>query len=105
MALSMSREIFKKLESEFGPMLPGCVSTAMAKCGRSYCRCKNDDAFRHGPYYRWTGTINGKHTTITLTKEEAKECERRIKNYRRLQEIIDVVIRKSLDDAPWNNRE
>ena len=75
------------------PLLSGTISKAMAKCGNKRCRCyaKQNPAL-HGPYYRWTGIIEGKRTTITLTKTEAQQCERRIENYRRLQKKITLVL-------------
>ncbi len=88
-----------------GAILPGCISTAMAKCGKAGCKCQTDETQRHGPYYRWTGKIDGRATTITLTKEEAKECEKRIKNLRRLQEKLDQATKEALDAAPWNCRD
>lgn len=87
-----------------GPILTGTVSAATAKCGRKNCRCKTDKSYLHGPYYRWTGILEGKRTTITLTEEEAKECERRIKNWKELQEKLAKVVKQSLDAAPWSER-
>src|SRR5262249_20286093 len=42
------------------------------------CRCRLDRKYQHGPYYRWTGWINGKPTTKTITEEVARECQKRI---------------------------
>ena len=84
-----------------GPILPGAISTARAKCGKATCRCREDPRYLHGPYYRWTGWINGKATTKTVSEEIARECERRIENYRELQSKIEDVIAKALDQAPW----
>jgi hypothetical protein len=83
------------------PILPGSISTAYAACGRAGCACQGPRPKLHGPYYRWTGFIDGKRTTRTITKEQAKECERRIKNYRRLQAQIDRLVTAALKSAPW----
>lgn len=83
------------------PILPGSISTAHATCGKRSCACKASPPKLHGPYYRWTGFIDGKRTTKTITKEQAKECERRIKSYRRLQAQIDRLVTTSLKSAPW----
>lgn len=88
-----------------GPILGGSVSTAMAKCGNRRCRCYDKlEPVLHGPYYRWTGVLDGKRTTITLTEEEAGECERRIRNFRRLQKKVALVLEKGLSRAPWRDR-
>lgn len=83
------------------PILPGCISTAYAKCGKPNCICRASKPKLHGPYYRWTGVIDGKRTTKTITKEQAMECGRRIENYRRLQAQIDQLVTQSLQSAPW----
>jgi len=83
------------------PILPGTISTARAKCGKKTCRCHQDPKHLHGPYYRWTGWIDGKATTKTLTKKLAEECERRIKNYRQLQKNLESLVSEALANAPW----
>jgi len=82
------------------PLMPGTISTAYAKCGKPNCICKAPEPKLHGPYYRWTGAIDGKKTTKTLTKMQADECKRRIRNYRKLQAQIDKMLKKSLQNAP-----
>ena len=83
------------------PILPGSVTTARSQCGKHNCACKGTPPRLHGPYYRWTGFVNGKRTTRTLNKETALECKRRIRNFRKLQKKIDKLVRQSLDNAPW----
>lgn len=87
-----------------GPILPGSVSTAMARCGKQTCKCWEDPSQRHGPYYRWTGIIDGKKTTVTLTQEEAQACQQRIKNFKKLQARLAKVITVALETAPWTQR-
>jgi hypothetical protein len=57
-----------------------------------------------GPYYRWTGFLEGKRTTKTLTPQEARECRRRIAHHRALEKQIHQLIRRALQDAPWTQR-
>jgi len=84
------------------PILHGTISTASAKCGQKNCKCHHDEKALHGPYYRWTGKLNGKITTITLTKEIAQECQWRIANYRKLQKDLESLLQIAIDSAPWN---
>jgi len=86
------------------PLLPGSLSTARSTCGKPQCPCHNDPARRHGLYYRWTGIINGKRTTRTISRQQAQECRARIKNYRLLQKAIVRLIRRALEEAPWNQQ-
>jgi hypothetical protein len=83
------------------PVLPGSVSTARSRCGKPNCACKRTPARLHGAYYRWTGFIGGKRTTKTISRETALECQRRIRNFRKLQREIERLVRASLGEAPW----
>lgn len=85
-----------------GPILPGSISTAKSECGKANCICKARPPKLHGTYYRWTGFIKGKRTTKTISKEMAKECEKRIENYRALQSKLDQLVEKALENAPWS---
>lgn len=86
------------------PVLPGSVSTARSRCGKPGCACKGKPPQLHGTYYRWTGFIDGRRTTKTITQEEALECKRRIRNFRKLRREIERLLRASLADAPWASR-
>jgi hypothetical protein len=83
------------------PLLPGSISTATSTCGKPNCACKARPPKLHGVYYRWTGFLEGKRTTKTLTRDQARECQRRIKNYRKLQQHIDKLLAQALAQAPW----
>jgi hypothetical protein len=87
-----------------GPILPGSVSTAMARCAKKTCKCRDDPSQRHGPYYRWTGLIDGKKTTVTPAPEEAKECQRRIKNFKKPQAVPAKMVQAALEAAPRTQR-
>ena len=84
------------------PLLPGSLSTARSTCGKPNCACKAKPPKLHGPYYRWTGFLQGKRTTKTLTLEQARECRKRRANYRALQKQIRQLLRQALQEAPWN---
>lgn len=87
------------------PLLPGSITTALSTCGKPNCACKDKPPKLHGLYYRWTGLLDRKRTTKTLSKEVAKECQRRIKNYRRLQRQIETLLAQALAHAPWKGDE
>jgi len=86
------------------PLLPGSLSTARSTCGKPNCACKAKPPKLHGPYYRWTGFLEGKRTTKTLTPEQARECRKRIARFRTLEKQIQQLVRQALQDAPWNQR-
>jgi len=83
------------------PILPGSISTAQSTCGKPNCCCKKSSKNLHGTYYRWTGAINGRRTTKTISKELALECLKRIKRYRAMQRQLQTQIQKALQNAPW----
>jgi hypothetical protein len=83
------------------PILAGSISTAESQCGKDACACKRRSPRLHGTYYRWTGFINGKRTTKTISKEVAQECARRIRNLRKLQKEIDNLLSEAIRNAPW----
>jgi len=94
----------KKTRAFEWPILPGSVSTARSRCGKARCACKLRPPRLHGIYFRWTGFIEGKRTTKTVSKEVAQECLRGIRNYRRLQKAIEKLLRIALAKAPWTSR-
>lgn len=88
-----------------GPILPGSISTAKSQCGKHNCACKGNPPELHGTYYRWTGIIDGKRTTKTISQEIARECEKRIRRYKAFQRRIENTLKEAIDDAPWNLRK
>ena len=87
------------------PILMGSISVAKSRCGKPSCACKAKTPKLHGPYYRWTGFINGKRTTRTISTQQARECKQRLNNFRRLQQKMENLINESLADAPWILRQ
>ena len=83
------------------PAMPGSVSQTGGKCGKPNCRCKREADYIHGPYYRWTGKVNGRYTSVILTKEEAEECRRRIKRWRALEKKMALLAKRGISRAPW----
>lgn len=83
------------------PLLPGSLSTARSTCGKPNCACKAKPPKLHGPYYRWTGFLQGKRTTKTLTPEQARQCRQRIAHYRALERQIRQLLRQAFKEAPW----
>lgn len=88
-----------------GPIMRGHISTATSKCGKANCACNSDPKKLHGPYWRWTGPINGKMTTRRLSEEAAKECQKKIDNYIKLEERIKKLLNEELKNAPWENKK
>jgi hypothetical protein len=93
-----------KIKIEFdGPILSGSISTAQSRCGKEKCVCKAKKPKLHGTYYRWTGIIAGRRTTKTITRELARECEKRIQRYTKLKKQFDLLLEQALQEAPWES--
>ena len=91
-----------KIKIEFDdPILTGSISTAQSRCGKQECVCKAKKPKLHGTYYRWTGIIEGKRTTKTITPEIARECRKRIQNYKKLKRHLDLLLEQACREAPW----
>ena len=52
------------------------LSQRMMKCGKPNCRCANDPAARHGPYYEWGRMRAGKlvHRYVTTSPKDSCAC-------------------------------
>jgi len=94
----------KIIISSPGPLLPGTISIVHFKCGKPTCHCHQDPKYLHGPYYRWTGWIDGKRTTKAVGEEVAYECQKRIDYYKELQKKFDQAVASGLDQAPWTQQ-
>ncbi|MBN1980093.1 MAG: hypothetical protein JW795_01070 [Chitinivibrionales bacterium] len=83
-----------------GPILSGSAFETLLKCGKKYCRCAQDPQQRH-KVYQWSGNINGKNTTRTLTKQMYLECKKRINNYKKFKQLFMDKVNNALEHAPW----
>jgi len=83
------------------PILNGSISTAKSRCGKRDCSCQENPKKLHGIYYRWTGILDGKRTTKTISREVARECEKRINRYKKIKRRIDLLLKSALSNAPW----
>jgi hypothetical protein len=76
-----------------------CAGTLLKRwklCGRPNCRCAQDPAARHGPYYEWSRRQDGRFLHSLLSPQQAKNVARAIKNH---QHILALLARWSLETA------
>lgn len=82
----------EKLKQEIvrlGDLRPGKLSQQYNVCGKADCRCKADPPQKHGPYYQVSFTRKGKSSTQFVRKEDLAVVRQQLRNYQRLQELID----------------
>jgi uncharacterized protein DUF6788 len=72
-----------------GDLRPGKLSQQYNVCGKADCRCKADPPQKHGPYYQVSFTRSGKSSTQFVRKEDLAAVRQQLRNYQRLQELID----------------
>lgn len=66
----------------------GNLLKSLVKCGKPTCRCQDDPAARHGPYYRWGHMQAGKLVRRYVSPEQAVVLRQAIANYRKVQKLM-----------------
>ena len=57
-------------------------------CGKKGCRCAQDPAARHGPYYEWGRMQKDRLVHTMVSRAEARLIVEGIRNYRRIQRLL-----------------
>jgi hypothetical protein len=68
-----------------------CSGTLLERtklCGKPGCRCAQDLAQRHGPYYEWNRRENGVLRHRVVSPAEARNIRRAQRNHRRLRRLL-----------------
>ena len=68
-----------------------CAGTVLKRwklCGRPNCRCAEDPAARHGPYYEWSHRQDGRLRHNLLSPQQAEQMVRAIKNQRQILVLL-----------------
>ena len=92
----LKREL-ASLAKEMGFALPGSVQSRFFECTRrNNCRCHEDPANRHGPYHYWTGTVQGRQTSVTVSEDQLAVVQEWIDNARALGRVIKQMQNESL---------
>lgn len=76
-----------------------CSGTLMERtklCGKPGCRCNEDPAHRHGPYYEWNRLENGRLRHRVVSPAEAKRIRRAQHGYQRVRRLLAQWEQESL---------
>lgn len=82
---------YRSLKAELGELgfiSPGSLVVRETSCGRPGCRCQGDPPQRHGPYFQWSRTRDGRTESRRLDEREAELYREWIDNRRRLERIV-----------------
>jgi hypothetical protein len=74
--------------AEVDIMCSGTLLKRMKTCGKSACRCAQDPAARHGPYYEWGHMRGGKLVHRLVSPKQAEVLRLAIANYRKVQKLM-----------------
>lgn len=77
-------------------LCPGSLVTRYNTCGKAGCRCAQDPAARHGPYYIWSRREEGRLVQTVVSASEAKALKRAIGNHRK---VLDLLVRWGRESA------
>lgn len=73
-------------------VLRGSLVTRYRRCGRPNCYCARKGDRGHGPaYYLMVTIAPGKTVQVYIPKEQKREVELWIKNFRRSREILERI--------------
>lgn len=68
----------------------GTLHVRTKVCGRPNCRCAADPAYRHGPYYEWSRSIDGRIVHKILSERQADLVTQAISNYREVLRLLSL---------------
>ena len=83
--------------SRLGELRPGILSKQYNVCGTLGCRCKATPPEKHGPYYQLSWSRKRKSATRFVRRPDLPAVREQIKNYRRLQQLVDEWVGASLE--------
>jgi hypothetical protein len=87
--LEVQIEKIKRELAGLGDLRPGSLSEQYNVCGNPNCRCKEDPAKRHGPYYQISFTRKGRSSTKFVKRPHLVDVKKQLKNYAQLRSIVD----------------
>jgi hypothetical protein len=77
--------------AQIGFLLKGSVVKTRRRCSSPGCGCQSDPEKMHGPYWQWTGKIDGKMTTRALTEDQVSRYRQWMNHSKRFQEVVDEL--------------
>ena len=96
-ALERRIEKIKQMLAAVDELRPGSLSEQYNVCGTPACRCKADPPQKHGPYYQLSWTRKRKSTTRYVSRSELASMRAQLKNYERLQSLVDQWVELSIE--------
>ena len=89
--IKQARERIARIRTALSAVDYLCSGTLLKRlkvCGKSGCRCAQDPAARHGPYYEWGHMQAGKLVHKVLSPKQASTLRLAIANYRKVRKLL-----------------
>jgi len=77
--------------AQIGPIKRGSIYKTFSGCGSPGCRCHRDPQARHGPYWLWTGKIDGKSRCRQLHGHTLKLYRQYTSNYKKSKRTLEQI--------------
>jgi len=74
--------------AEIDYLCSGTLLKSLMTCGKPSCRCHQDPAARHGPYYRWGHMKAAKLVHRYVSPAQAVVLRQAITNYRKVKKLM-----------------
>ena len=71
-----------------GLLCRGTIVKRTKVCGKSSCKCAQDPKARHGPYYEWGRMQGGRLVHTMISRAQAAEILKAIREHRRIQRLL-----------------
>jgi hypothetical protein len=95
-----ARKRIADIKKEIAKMDLVCSGTLIERtktCGKPNCRCATDPKARHGPYYEWTRSEDGRFVHRTVSASQAADVNESIANYKALKDLLSQWKRITLE--------
>ena len=90
-------ERIKQRLAGLGDLRPGNLNEQFNVCGNPNCKCKANPPKKHGPYLQLSWTRNRKSKTRFVRQHQVKFIRSKMKNYERLQSLVDQWVDASIE--------
>ena len=93
--LSLRRDRIQQELASLGDLRPGSLTRRFLACGNPRCRCKEEGATGHGPYWSLTFKVRGKTVTRSIPEAAVERTRAQIAEHRRFRALAAELVEVS----------
>jgi hypothetical protein len=83
--------------ADLGDLRPGTLSAQYNTCGTPGCRCKDNPANRHGPYWQLSYSRGGRSRSESVRAEHLEQVRAEVATYQTLQALVAEWVDTAID--------